>query len=377
VKCRILLVVNSEWYFLSHRLSFARALQREGWEVLVASPIERGQDGLIRKAGFQFVPFGMRRDCLNPAYEARALVDLWRLYRALKPDLVHHITVKPVIYGSAAARMLGIRAVINTIPGLGYAFSGKGPGWAAVRVILGGAYRLALHNAHVRVIFQNQRDRDFFLAKRMVRPEQCRVIKGSGVDAIKFTPGPEPAGVPVVLYASRMIWDKGVGELVGAARILKAREVSARVVLVGAPDPRSLNSVPREALERWQGEGLIEWWGPQDNMPDVLQQAAIITLPTYYPEGLPRILLEAAAVGRPIVGTDTAGCTDIVRNGENGILVPPRDQVALADALGLLIEDADRRRKMGAAGRRIVLEEFTEDQIIEQTLEVYRELVQV
>jgi len=375
VSRKILFVVNAEWYFQSHRLPIARALRRRGDEVIVAAGEERGGGAAIEKEGIEFVPLRLRRRSLNPLRELAALIELVKLYRERRPDLVHHVTIKPVIYGSLAARAARVPAVVNAIPGLGYAYAGSGFARGLLRGAVEAAYRLALAGHRTRLIFQNPDDRKHFLESGLADVERSVVIRGAGVDVEEFTPSQEPSGTAVVLLAGRLLWEKGVGELVEAAKRLRGADVACRVALVGVPDPENRGSIPVETLREWQANGWIEWWGLRQDMPQVFASAAIVVLPTYYPEGVPKTLLEGAAAGRPLVATDMPGCREIVRPGVNGILVPPRDPAALADAVQALLRDPDRRREMGERSRRIAVEEFSEERVVAETLAIYDQML--
>lgn len=372
---RVLFVVNAEWYFLSHRLALARALQEAGCEVTVAAAEERGQGGAIERAGLRFIRLRLQRRSTNPWRELRLVCDLFRLYRRVRPDVVHHVTVKPILYGSIVARALQVPAVINTVPGLGYLFGQPGRRGALLRRAGLTAYRWALAGRRVRLIVQNPEDLEMFLSHRVAPAERVVLIRGSGVDVKRFAPRPEPDGIPVVLLPSRLLWDKGVGELVEAARRLRAEGVSLRTVLVGVPDPENPRALPRATLEAWHAEGAVEWWGHRDDMPEVLAQASVVVLPSYYREGVPKALLEGAAAGRPLIACDVPGCREIVRPGENGFLVPPRDAPALAEAIRRLVEDAPLRARMGARSREIAESEFSEEIVVVGTLAVYRDLL--
>lgn len=371
---RILIVVNSEWYFWSHRLSLAKALQAAGCDVSVAASDERGYSASIVAEGLRFVPLRLQRRSIAPHRELTSMGELFQLYRRERPDLVHHVTIKPVLYGSIAAKAARVPLVINAIPGLGYMFLGEGWHGRLRQQMVLAAYRMALSGERTRVIFQNPDDRALFVSQHVVPMDRTVLIRGSGVDISRFAPSPEQVGLPIVLLASRLLWDKGVGELVEASRYLKKDGVACRVVLVGVPDTGNPKAIPVSLLERWQSEGIIEWWGLRNDMPEVLKAASIVVLPSYR-EGIPKILLEAAAAGRPVVTTDTPGCREIVRHGENGLLVPPYDSKALAQALHRLLQDSMLRIQMGMRGRTIATSEFSEAQVIKETLSVYSELL--
>lgn len=367
---KILIVVNAEWYFYSHRRPLALALRSRGYDVVVAAGVERGRREAIEAEGFRFIPLELGRRSMNPARELGSFLALRRLYMRERPDVVHHFTIKPVIYGSLAARLASVPAVINTIPGLGWTFHGSGLGRRLLRRVVEAGYRLALSGRAVQTIFQNGEDRDDFVAKGLVRSDRATVVRGSGVNVTEFQPSPEPPGEPVVVLPSRLLWDKGVGEFVEAARLLRARRSGCRMVLVGGPDAGNPNSVPAETLSRWNEEGAVEWWGLRTDMPDVLARSTLVVLPSYG-EGVPKALLEGAASGRPLVATDTRGCREIVHDGFNGLLVPVRDSVALADAVERLLREPETRRSMGIRSRELAVGEFGEARILEETLAVY------
>ncbi len=372
---RALLVVNAEWYFLSHRMVLACALRDAGFEVTVAAAEERRQGATIERSGFRFIPLGLRRRSTNPWREAGLVRELARVYRRVRPDVIHHVSIKPVIYGSLVARALRVPAVIDAVPGLGYLFVQPGLRGALQRRAGMEAYRWALAGRNVRVIMQNPEDLALFVGRGVVSAERAILIRGSGVDVDRFAPRPAPEGAPVVMLPSRLLWDKGVGELVEAARILSNDGVACRIVLVGIPDPHNPKSITEATLEAWRSEGIVEWWGHHDDMPDVLALASVVALPTCYGEGVPKGLLEGAAAGRPLIATDVPGCREIVRQGDNGFLVPPRDAEALAEAIRRLARDARLRARMGARSREIAVSEFSEQIVIRETLAVYRDLL--
>lgn len=372
-KPRLLFVVNVDWFFLSHRLPLARAAREAGFEVVVAAA-DTGKAEAIRQEGLGFVPIPISRKSINPFNEARILVFLTRLYRRLRPDLVHHVTIKPVLYGSLVARLVGHIAVVNAVSGLGYTFSLGGRA-RILRPLVKTLYSLALQSSRSRTIFQNPDDRDRFVRMGLVRREQAVLIRGSGVDCSRFRVAPEPEGDPIVMLPSRMLWDKGVGEFLEVARLVRAAHPKVRFVLVGSPDEGSSTAVPVSRLESWAREGVLEWWGHREDMPALLSQASIVVLPTTYPEGVPKVLLEAAASARAIVATDVPGCREIVRHEVNGLLVPPYDTAALARAIQVLLRSPELRERLGNTGREIAVTEFAEEIVVEQTLSLYRELL--
>lgn len=370
----LLYVVNDANFFLSHRLPLAKAAQSAEYDVHVATP-NMGDVNAIRAAGFIYHPFPLTRSGANPWQEFQSVMALVQLYKRLQPDLVHHVTIKPVLYGGIAARIAGVPSVVNAVTGLGYVFIAKGTFAALRRAIVKMGYKLCFGHKNQRVIFQNPDDRAMFINAGIVAEPNTIVIKGSGVDMSVFAHIPEPEVIPLVVLSSRMLWDKGVGVFAEAAQLLHDKGVNARFVLVGGTDTENPAAVPSFQLEAWNNSGVVEWWGRREDMPEVFAQSHIVCLPSSYGEGVPKVLIEAAACGRPIVATDTPGCREIVKHGENGLLVPMRDAAALAVALRKLIEDPELRRRMGKKGRELAVAEFSVETVVNETLAIYRELI--
>ncbi len=371
---RVLLFANTTWYLYNFRMALARRARDAGHEVLMAGPRDEYAER-VRQAGFEWYPVEVSRRGMNPIIEAGAIIQCGRLYRRLRPELVHHFTIKPVVYGSLAARLAGVKRVVNSITGLGYAFMKSGPSGTLLRGLAAVLYRSAMRGPNTRAIFENRADLEFFVERRIVASEKATVVLGTGVDLERFRPTREPAGAPVVLLASRMLWDKGVGEFVEAARILNREGVPARFVLAGTPDPGNPSTIAAEQLNAWAGEGDVEWLGRQEDMPAMYANCSVAVLPSQR-EGLPRTLVEAAASARPIVASDVPGCRDVVREGVNGLLVPPGDAAALATAIRRLLSDPELRRRMGEQGRRIAERDLADDPITRAVLLLYQDLLQ-
>lgn len=327
----------------------------------------------IRRHGLRVLPWNLDRRSLNPLNELKSIFQVWRVYRAERPSLIHHVALKPLLHGTLAARFAGIRHVINAPVGMGYIFSSSD--WRArlLRVPIRLALRLLLNPRGSRVIFESPDAEKAFIEEHTVRPEDARLIRGAGVDLALFQPAPEPDGVPAVILPARMLWDKGVKEFVTAARQLKAEGVKARFLLAGAPDTGNFAAIPEETLHAWAKEGVVEYLGFRSDIPDLLRQCAIVCLPSAYREGLPKALLEGLAAARPIVTTDVEGCRETVIEGVNGLMVPPRDPTRLANALRALLADRPRRILMGQASRRLAETAFSQETVISETLAVYAE----
>jgi len=370
---KILYLVSEDWYFCSHRLVLARAAREAGYHVTVVTRVSHHGDR-IRDAGLSVVPFDIRRSHISPVYDMRSLYRLRRIYREIRPDLVHHVAMKPVIYGSMTARLCGVSHVVNALGGLGYVFASNSGRAALLRPFVQTAFRLFAGGTGNYVILQNLEDRKTLIQSAGLKPERIVVIRGAGVNIEAFTPREESPGVPVVALVSRMIREKGIEDFVEAARIIRRDGREARCVLVGAPDPDNPGSLPEEKLKAWQEEGIVEWWGHKEDVTEVWSQAHIGVLPTYYGEGIPKSLLEGCAAGRPMVTTDVPGCREVIEDGSNGFLVPPRHPASLARAIGRLLDDREGRIRMGAEGRRRIEESFSDRQLISETLELYERM---
>jgi glycosyltransferase involved in cell wall biosynthesis len=369
---KILLNANTDWYLYNFRLSLIKQLTADGVEVVVVSPQGRYVERL-RAEGLHHVTWEVGRQTLSPWKEFPALLALLNIYRRERPDLVHHFTIKPVIYGSIAGRLARVPAMVNSITGRGYVFLGEDRLARFLRPIVLGLYRLSFSHPNQAVTFENQADLSYFINARLIKNNQALLVDGAGVDVDHFIPLPEPGGTPVVVLAARLLWDKGVGDLVDAARILKNR-VPVRVALVGEPDPGNPSTISEDIIHSWVEEGVVEWWGWQEDMCSVYERCHIVVLPSYY-EGVPRALLEAAACARPIVATDIPGCRDLVHEGVNGFLVPTHNPEALASALEKLIRDRSLRQRMGAAGRELTVNQFSHKQVNEAFIGVYHRLL--
>ena len=369
---RLLYFVTEDWYFCSHRLALAVAARNAGYEVTVLTRVAEHGD-LIRSQGLQLLPIELSRQGMNPVRELDLLRRVVRAYRQVRPHLVHQVALKPVLYGSLAARLANIPHGVNALAGLGFLFSSERPRARLLRPLVKLGFHHLLRGEGNRVILQNPDDRELLVRTIRIPAEQVRLIRGSGVDLSRFRPAPEPEGPPMVVLASRLLWDKGVGEFVEAAKRLRARNTQARFVLVGAPDPGNPSAIPQAVLAQWEKEGAVELWGQRTDMDRVFAQSHLVCLPSYR-EGLPKVLLEAGACGRPLVATNVPGCREVVRDGENGLLVPAKDPAALAEALERLIGDASLRSAFGARSRAMAEAEFGIEQVIAQHLALYREI---
>jgi glycosyltransferase involved in cell wall biosynthesis len=350
-----------------------RRMSAAGWRVIALTPRGPGWAGLD-EPGIEHRPFAMARRIGAVASHTRSLAYLHRLYRNERPALVHHLTINPVIYGSLAARVAGVPSVVNTLPGLGAVFTSTRWDATALRTWTVMALRVAASLGESRFVVQNSADLDLLIKRRVVPANRAIVIRGSGVDLDRFSPLPEPDGEPTVLLAGRMLWSKGVGDLIAAARLVRARGRRLRLLLAGPADAAHRDAVSLAQLERWNSEGIATWLGMREDMPQLYAATHVVALPTRYGEGVPSVLVEAAASGRAIVASDTPGCREVVRHDHNGLLVRGGDIPALAAAVDRLLQDHTLRATMGRRGRDIAVAEFGLDRIIGSVEALYASL---
>lgn len=343
---KLLIVISSGSFFLSHRLPIAKAAREAGFEVTVACPADVSRDAILAN-GFGHLPFAMRRRGSNPLSEIATLAGIARAILKFRPDLIHFVTSKPIIYGGLLARLMGIPAVFS-ISGLGYVFIGKGLKLTAMRALVVIGYRFSLSRTRSIAIFQNKSDLALFRKLRILNNGKFRLIEGSGVDLKKIYPAPLPDGPTVVALPARMLRDKGVAEFVQAARILRGEGCDCVFRLIGDPDPGNPTSITIPELAQWKAEGVVELQPFTDDIGSALALCHIVALPSYR-EGFPKTLIDAAAAGRACATTDVPGCRDAVVPGQTGVIFPARDGKAMADALRPLI--ADRRRQRHGHGR--------------------------
>ena len=378
-KClmKFVFFANTDWYLYNFRLSTALQLQSRGDEVVMLSP--PGEFGPRFAAhGIRWITLPMDRASLNPVREAFTLRALVQVLRVERPDLLHNFTVKCAIYGALAARVARVPAVVNAVAGMGYVFTSDRFKARALRPIVRSLMRGTLGSGHTRLILQNPDDAEAFMSSRLVPSQMVRVIRSSGVDTHRFRPVAAAAGRrPLrVLLAARLVWEKGIREFVDAAVMLKAQGRQIEFLLAGMPDPGNPHSVRREDVELWQQQGLVRWLGHVEDMPALLPTVDVMALPSYYREGVPRSLIEAAACGLALVTTNLPGCREVVaRHGVDGLHAEPRDARSLAESLTRLDDDRELLRRLGDNARQKALADFDERMVIARTIEVYSELL--
>jgi glycosyltransferase involved in cell wall biosynthesis len=377
---RLALTVNNAWDILAWRQALVRALLEAGFEAAVVAPPGPAIPA-VAGLGCQILTYPLNRRGLNPLEEARALIGLSAVYRQWRPAIAHHFTIKPNLYGTLAARLAGVPVVIATVTGLGYIWTDDGPKARVLRAILGPIYRRVLRLADA-VIYLNEED------WRTLGGRRTLLIPGEGIDLKAFSPSAVPperqaalrselglgSDDRVVLMVGRMLRHKGVLEFVEAARRVRVACPEAVFVLVGPSDEGNPARIPSGEIRVWETTGLVRYLGTREDVRGLMAIADVVVLPTYR-EGLPRVLIEAAAMGRPIVATDIPGCREVVRNGVNGFLVPARDAVALAEAIESLLKNPKLRAEFGAASRQLAEERFSDQRVVGCILDLYRALL--
>jgi glycosyltransferase involved in cell wall biosynthesis len=369
MKARILFVTNVDWFFISHRLVIAEEAHKRGFEVIVAAE-DTGRAQEIRRKGIQFINLSFSRSGTNLLKEFKTLINIFNLYINFKPDIVHHITLKPVIYGSIIAKILKIRGVVNAISGLGYNFTEGRSNIVSKIMLMLMNYGF---NNKLCLVFQNKDDYKELLNLNILSPQnKIFFIKGSGVNLNYFYPIEFPSFDRIkIVLPSRMLWDKGVKEFFSAASLLKARYSNKiQFVLAGMADDGNNAGVPESFLKQWKDGDYVKWIGHQDDIFEVYKNSHIVVLPSYR-EGMPKTLIEACAMGRAIITTDTIGCRECVDEGINGLKVPVKDVERLANAIEILVNDQNRIIEMGIASRSKAEKEFDINSVIQTHLEIY------
>lgn len=365
----LLMAVNTPEFFLSHRLPLAIAARDSGFDVHIATGFGRGVDILLDH-GFAHHLVPLSRSSLNPLVELRTIWSLSRLIWRLKPNVLHLVTIKPVLYGSLIGRFLGLPPTVAAVSGLGTIFTAGSDGAFFLRRFVEALYRVALRRGNMHVIFQNEDDMRQLIDISAVTRQNSSLIKGSGVCLSDYPYIAEPDGSLVVTLASRLIVDKGVREFLLAADVLRSRGVEATFLVAGTVDPGNRTSMTEQEILAWKRAGTVEFLGHVDDVAALFSRSNIVVLPSYR-EGLPKVLVEAAACGRAVVTTDVPGCRDAILPGQTGLLVPARDPIALADAIQMLLYDREYRMKLGASGRILAESEYGIDRVVDAHLKIY------
>jgi len=375
-RVKVLFFANTEWYLYNFRLAFAKFLRDRGFEVVMVSPVGPYGARLVAE-GFRWIGLDMDRRSMHPARELSVLRRLSKIYATEQPDIVHHFTIKCVVYGSFIAWRHGIRNRVNAVAGMGYVFTSTALRARLLKPCVLALMKVLLRGTHARLVLQNNDDFDAFQKARIASPATMRLIRGSGVDTSLFRPREtrREGQATRVLFAARLLWDKGIGEYVAAARALKRENVSVDLLIAGMPDIGNPSSVAPDQIEEWLHEGLVTHLGHVDDMPELMSEVDIVVLPTTYGEGVPSSLIEAAAAGVAIIATDVPGCREILEHQVNGLLVPAREVAPLIDAIRFLHLNPEERIRMGEAGREKVLRQFDQRLVFEATHAVYLELL--
>lgn len=370
---KVILFANTDWYLWNFRRELIETIRRRGWEaVLISPPGPYGTEFVARSV--RWIALDMHRKSVNPFRQLKTIVRLYSIYRRERPDVVHHFTLKSVILGSLAAKLAGIGVCVNAVAGMGFIFSNQSRKTRVLRPFVSFVLKAALSGSYNRVIFQNPDDLKVFTEAGVIDASRSKLIRGSGVDTSRFKPGLRlPPRRCQVLLATRFLWSKGIGDYVVAARTLVQAGVPADFLVAGTPDPGSPDSVPIETIEIWRKEGHVHFLGHVEDMDRLLSDVDIVVLPSSYAEGVPRILLEAAASAAAIITTDRPGCREIVEHDVTGILLQPHDPSSLASSLEDLIIDPERRGRLGLAARRKAQLEFEESSVVQATIDVYEE----
>jgi len=374
LKQKLLFVVNVDFFFISHRLPIALAAIQKDYEVHIATSLTDGLNKL-QSQGLIVHPLNLDRRSTGIISNVLTFFQILRIFIKLKPNIVHLISIKPVLLGGIAARLAAVPSVVAAISGLGFIYISHGFKATVRRKLIGLFYRLALSHKNLRAIFQNEDDRETLFKISNLHKENTSLIRGSGVDLTRYLPSTLPEGPPVVVLAARLYVEKGVREFIEAARSLKNAGLDANFVIAGSPDLNNPVAISEDELNQWVSEGIIEWWGHRNDIPQVFAASTIVVLPSYR-EGFSKVLTEAASCGRAVITTDVPGCRDAIKPDVTGLLVPVRDVEALAKAINTLLVDRSLCEEMGRAGRELAEKAFDVKQVVKQHLLIYNELLQ-
>lgn len=366
---KLFIVVNVDWFFLSHRKDIAIAAKNQGYDVTIVTK-DTGKRTDIERLGLRFIDLPMNRSGQNIKEELHTCWFLYRLYKKEKPDVVHHVGLKTILWGTLAAKLAGVKGVVNAVSGLGIFFSDEKK--SIVARLLPKVLRFSHHRPNLAVIFQNDEDKELFLRNGIIKEKQAFYIKGSGVNLNEYCYTPEPeTGKIRVLLTARMIEEKGIFVLTDAAELLREQyQNKVEILLCGGLDDNP-KAIKKEELEARCDGKYIQWLGYRTDVLDLLKGCHIVAFPSYYKEGLPKSLIEATAIGRPIVTTDSIGCRETVVDGYNGYLIPIKNSKALADKLQVLFDNKELRIKMGRNSRMLAERDFSIENVIEKHLKIY------
>ncbi len=369
---RLFMVVNEDRFFLSHRKPVAVAAKYAGYEIIIIAK-DTGHRKDVEKLGFTMLDLPINPTGMNPLQEIKTLHYLYKLYRKERPDIVHHVGLKNILWGGLAAKLIGIKGVVNAVSGLGGLFNG-GKLSITTRVILA-VMRFSNRRKNVKVIFQNNDDMSIFLANNVVSPKQIEFTKGSGIDLTEYAYTPEPEGGKItIIFTARMLKEKGIFDLIEAAEKMKCTYTDkVKFLLCGRLTSNKTGITEEYMQEHCDGE-YICWLGERNDVKQLLEKSHIMAFPSYYREGVPKSLIEASAIGRPIVTCNSIGCRDVVDSGINGFLIEPQNVGQLVDALNTLIDDPLLRQRMGKAARKKAEREFSITKVVDTHLKIYEEL---
>lgn len=366
---KLLFVVNVDWFFISHRLPIALRAMEKGYEVHLACA-DTGQCDSLEGLGIRVHRIKMSRSGTKLVSEIKSLWSIFSVVRNVRPDIIHGVTIKPVVYSSLISRICGVKKRVFSISGLGYVFIDESPKAKVLRQIISRLYKFGLNNANSTVIFQNATDRQSFIDLNIVQPSSASLIRGSGVDLSEYRYSPVAADKPSVMFLARLLKDKGVIEFCEAVKLLRDKYPNVDFVLVGDLDPENPNSMSTEELTKYVDDGIVRHIGYRKDIPQVISSSTIMVLPSYR-EGLPKSLIEAAACGRAVVTTDVPGCRDAIVPNVTGILVPPKTTSELAIAIEGLLNNPERTVDMGKQGRKFAESTFSIEDVVKSHFDIY------
>ena len=371
---KILYIVNVDWFFISHRLPIAIKAIEKGYEVHVATAIT-GCENILKDNGIILHKIELERSSINPFKNLFTTIEMVSVIKSVGPNILHLVTIKPIIMGGIASIFCNLifsieTSIVASITGVGYPFTSKARRANYLKILISIFYKISLSNRNKYVIFQNKDDLKLISSLVRIKSEESILIPGSGVNLLEFKYSPIPTGIPIIMFPARILKSKGIYEFVEASKYV----LNSRFVVVGKLDYNNRDCISKKVLNKWINEGLIEYWGYSKYMFKKIQQATIVVLPSYK-EGLPKVLIEAAASGRPVVTTDVTGCRDAITNNKTGLLVPLKDYKSLSKAITFLLDNPKILKQMGIEGRALAERKYDINHVIKKHLEIYDELI--
>ena len=374
MKKKILFIVTEDWYFISHRFHLAKQALEKGYAVYLLSNFSVHR-ATIDEAGIKTINWGIKRSSKNIFAEISVLINMTTIFKKIKPDLIHSVALKPVIYSGLSGKISNVRNFVFALAGLGIGFTSSQGRFKLLRLVIILLFRLIFKGQNTRLILQNEENMKMVKNLKLIESNKIHLIKGVGVDTKLFKPGKRCNDIPLIILPGRMLWSKGIREFIECAKKINKINKRARFVLIGNPDKHNPDSLTKNDLLNLKDQGDIDWWGYKEHMERIFKQANIVCLPSTYGEGLPKVLIEAASCGLPIVTYDVAGCREVVEHKKTGFLVSRDRKGDFTMYIETLLDNPKLSEEMGKRARKLILKDFYQEKSTDETISVWSELL--